>query len=176
MLRSEEVWALSKVVPWLNQKFNFDFPAALYPNVLARVRGTPARLGDAVEGLSWEDLVRKRNGKWSIQENVGHLLDVEGLFWRRLQEYVIGSESLTAASYKNLELKHNERQIGTILTEFRSARARQVALLIGLRPDDFARTAWHPRLKISMRLVDHLLFVSEHDDHHLARIWELRSI
>jgi hypothetical protein len=24
-----------------------------------------------------------------------------------------------------------------------------------------------------MRLVDHLYFVAEHDDHHLARIWEL---
>jgi hypothetical protein len=23
-----------------------------------------------------------------------------------------------------------------------------------------------------MRLVDHLYFVAEHDDHHLARIWE----
>jgi hypothetical protein len=26
-----------------------------------------------------------------------------------------------------------------------------------------------------MRLVDHLYFVAEHDDHHLARIWELLS-
>jgi hypothetical protein len=26
-----------------------------------------------------------------------------------------------------------------------------------------------------MRLVDHLYFVAEHDDHHLARIWELTS-
>jgi len=24
-----------------------------------------------------------------------------------------------------------------------------------------------------MRLVDHLYFVAEHDDHHLAQIWEL---
>jgi len=24
-----------------------------------------------------------------------------------------------------------------------------------------------------MRLVDHLYFVAEHDDHHLARVWEL---
>ncbi len=167
---------MSEVVPWLNRKFNFEYPAALYPNVLARIRGTPPRLADAVEGLSREQLVRKRGGKWSIQENAGHLIDVEDLFWRRLQEYVTGAESLTSAPYESIELKHNERQIGAILSEFRSARARQVKLLMGLRPDDFARTAWHPRLKIPMRLVDHLLFVSEHDDHHLARIWELRSV
>jgi hypothetical protein len=28
-------------------------------------------------------------------------------------------------------------------------------------------------LKTPMRLVDHLYFVAEHDDHHLAGIWEL---
>jgi hypothetical protein len=26
-----------------------------------------------------------------------------------------------------------------------------------------------------MRLVDYLLFIAEHDDHHLARMWELRG-
>jgi hypothetical protein len=35
----------------------------------------------------------------------------------------------------------------------------------------FARAALHPRLKTPMRLVDHLYFVAEHDDHHLAYIW-----
>jgi hypothetical protein len=37
----------------------------------------------------------------------------------------------------------------------------------------FARSIPHPRLKTPMRLVDHFYFVAEHDDHHLARIWEL---
>jgi hypothetical protein len=37
----------------------------------------------------------------------------------------------------------------------------------------FARSMLHPRLKTPMRLVDHLFFVAEHDDHHLAKIWEL---
>jgi len=30
------------------------------------------------------------------------------------------------------------------------------------------KTAWHPRLKVRMRLVDLAYFVAEHDDHHLA--------
>jgi hypothetical protein len=37
----------------------------------------------------------------------------------------------------------------------------------------FARTMLHPRLKQPMRLVDHLYFVAEHDDHPLAFIWGL---
>jgi hypothetical protein len=38
---------------------------------------------------------------------------------------------------------------------------------------DLARVLPHPRLKTQMRLVDHLYFVAEHDDHHLAHIWKL---
>ena len=164
---------MSEVVPWLDRRFNFDFPASLYPNILARVRGTPPRMDDAVHGLSREQLVVKHGGRWSIQENAGHLLDEEDLFWRRLKEYHAGVETLTPAPYQDIELKHNDGQIETILRDFRAARERQVQLLTGFRPDDFARTAWHARLKVSMRLVDHLLFMAEHDDHHLARIWEL---
>ncbi|MBZ5600632.1 MAG: DinB family protein [Acidobacteriia bacterium] len=165
---------MTEVVPWVGRTFKFEFPVSLYPNVLARVRGTPPRLEDAVHGLSREQLIAKRSGKWSIQENAGHLLDAEDLFWRRLQGYRAGAETLTPAPYENVDLKHNDREIGTILGAFRAARERQVELLTGLPPDDFARTAWHARLKVAMRLVDHLLFIAEHDDHHLARIWELR--
>jgi hypothetical protein len=42
-------------------------------------------------------------------------------------------------------------------------------------PAAFSRTALHPRLGTPMRLLDHVLFIAEHDDHHLARIsWLLR--
>ena len=165
---------MTEVVPWINRNFTFDFPVSLYPNILARVRGTPPRLEDAASGLSREQLIVKHGGKWSIQENAGHLLDAEEMHWRRLQEYQAGAETLIPAPYQNTELKHNAQQIGTILSDFCAARERQVELLTSFRPDDFARTAWHARLKVAMRLVDYLLFIAEHDDHHLARIWELR--
>jgi hypothetical protein len=45
--------------------------------------------------------------------------------------------------------------------------------LDSLAPEMFSRSMLHPRLKQSMRLVDHLFFVAEHADHHLATIWAL---
>lgn len=165
---------MSVIPKWTERTFQFDFPVSVYPNVLARIRGTAARLEDTVRGLSREALTRKPEGKWSIQENAGHLLDEEPLFATRLGEYLAGAASLTPAPYKNLELTHNNREIGDILSGFRAARERLVGRLDILNPEDFARTAFHPRLKVWMRLVDHLLFIAEHDDHHLARIWELR--
>ena len=166
---------MTAISPWVNRRFNFDFPVSLYPNILARFRGTPARLEEAVRDLSREQLIARPDGKWSLQENAGHLLDVENLFRTRVHEFLAGAESLTPAPYETVELKHNNVAIENILERFRSARAQDLAELANLRPDDFARTAWHGRLQVSMRLVDHLFFFAEHDDHHLARIWELRA-
>jgi uncharacterized damage-inducible protein DinB len=166
---------MSAISPWTQRSFSFDFPLSLYPNILARLRGTAARLEEVVRGLSRERLVAKPDGKWSIQENAGHLLDEENLFQTRLKEYLVGAKSLTPAPYATVELTHNNVEIESILGRFRRARAEDLAELATLRSDDFGRTAWHGRLQVSMRLVDHLFFFAEHDDHHLARIWELRA-
>jgi uncharacterized damage-inducible protein DinB len=162
------------MVAWVERRFNFDFPVDLYLNILARFRGTPARLEDAVRDLPRERLVARPDGKWSIQENAGHLLDEEDLFGKRLDDYLAGAEFLTPAAYQHRDLPYNNWDLVDILNRFRAARGRQVQRLLALRSDDFSRSAWHPRLKVQMRLVDHLLFFAEHDDHHLARIWEIR--
>lgn len=48
-----------------------------------------------------------------------------------------------------------------------------VARLEALTPEDFRRTAMHPRLKQPMRVVDMMLFHAEHDDDHFARVRSL---
>jgi hypothetical protein len=63
-----------------------------------------------------------------------------------------------------------------ILAEFRAAREKLLKRVEELDHSLFARAIPHPRLKTPMRLVDHLYFVAEHDDHHLARIWDLIHI
>jgi hypothetical protein len=50
-----------------------------------------------------------------------------------------------------------------------------VERLAGWSPAEFERSALHPRLKQPMRAIDLCLFVAEHDDHHLARVAELRT-
>jgi hypothetical protein len=87
-----------------------------------------------------------------------------------------GSEQLTVADLRNrktAEANHNARPLEQILAEFRAAREELLKRVDALDATLFARAIPHPRLKTPMRLVDHLYFVAEHDDHHLARIWEL---
>jgi len=167
---------MSQVSVWFERRFEFSFPADLYPNICARLRGTPARLEETLRSRPHEILIRKVQEKWSAQEHAGHLLDLEQLWLARVGDYVAGSDQLTATDLNNRktdEAHHNARQLEEILTGFRAARGRLLERVDALDAALFARAIPHPRLKAPMRLVDHLYFVAEHDDHHLARIWEL---
>jgi uncharacterized damage-inducible protein DinB len=167
---------MSQVPMWFERKFEFWFPVEVFPNLCARLRGTPARLEEELRRRSHEILIRKAQEKWSAQEHAGHLLDLEPLWLARLGDYVSASGELTPADLKNRktdEAKHNARPMEQILTDFRAARERLLKAVGELDASLFGRAMLHPRLKVPMRLVDHLYFVAEHDDHHLARIWEL---
>ena len=161
---------------WFDRKFEFSFPVELLPNLRARLRGTPARLEEMLRGQSHAILVAKPEGKWSAQEHAGHLLDLESLWLARVGDYAAESSQLTAADLTNRktdEANHNARPLEELLTQFRAARGKLLKQVEELDPALFARTIAHPRLKTPMRLVDHLYFAAEHDDHHLAQIWAL---
>jgi uncharacterized damage-inducible protein DinB len=161
---------------WFERKFEFSFPVELQPNLCARLRGTPARLEETIRGAARELLVSKPTDKWSAQEHAGHLLDLEPLWLARVDDYLAGASKLTAADLSNRkthQAQHNNRPISEILADFRNARLRLVSQAEKIDPAIFARAIPHPRLQTPMRLVDHLYFVAEHDDHHLTQIWAL---
>ena len=169
---------MSQVPVWFERKFEFTFPMEQYPNLCVRLRGTPARLEEMLCGISRDVMVRKPEGKWSAQEHAGHLLDLEPLWSARVDDFLSDGDTLTAADLSNRkthEANHNARELTDILSAFRAARFRLLDRLTTFQPALFSKSKLHPRLKQSMRLVDHLYFVAEHDDHHLARIWELIS-
>ncbi|MGH9500041.1 MAG: DinB family protein [Terriglobales bacterium] len=169
----------TQVPAWFERKFEFAFPVEQYPNLCIRLRGTPARLEEILAGRSRQALVRRVEDKWSAQEHAGHLLDLESLWMARVQDFLEGGETLTSADLTNRktdDANHNARALSEILSEFRQARLRLVERVGEFQPALFAHSMLHPRLKQPMRLVDHLYFVAEHDDHHLARMWELVRI
>ncbi|HTZ59435.1 MAG TPA: DinB family protein [Acidobacteriaceae bacterium] len=161
---------------WFERRFDFAFPVDLYPNLCARLRGTPARLEEALSGHPRDILIARPRQKWSAQENAGHLLDLEPLWLARVDDYVRGSQQLTPTDLNNRktdEANHNAQALRHILAAFRAEREKLLHRLSQLDPTFHSRAIPHPRLQTPMRLVDHLFFVAEHDDHHLARIWEL---
>jgi uncharacterized damage-inducible protein DinB len=161
---------------WFERKFALGLPQEAFPDILERVRGTPVRLEERVGGLGREILVRRAGAAWSIQENVGHLLDLEPLWAGRLEEFARGDDRLRPADLENRkthEARHNDGAIEALLAGFRRARSEIVRRAEALGPADLEHTALHPRLGQPMTVVDHFFFVAEHDDHHLAAIGEL---
>ena len=166
-------------VKWFDRRFDFDFPTGLYPQVMERLRGTPARVEDHINSIPERRLSVREGKSWSINENVGHLIDVEHLMAGRLDDFAGRVETLRAADRQNhrtYEAHYNDKSIESIASEFRRVRGATIARLEQLPPDEFGRRALHPRLAAPMRLVDLMVFHAEHDDHHLARVTEMSRL
>jgi hypothetical protein len=166
-------------IKWIERSFNFNYPVELYPQIIERVRGASARLDEYLNGAPAEVLTRRDEGRWSIQENAGHLFDLDALTLERIEQYVAGVPVLHAADITNKatsEANYNNVPAATIAKLFRERRLEVVNRLESLDAQMFARSAIHPRLNIPMRLVDFVFFEAEHDDYHLARINELLKL
>jgi len=151
----------------------------MYPDLVERLRGAPARLEDHVRGLSAGVLTRSDGETWSIQENAGHLVEIDALPAQRLDDFLAGAETLSAWAGNNDATdaaNFNERDIGEITSGFRAIRMALVDRLDALGEADFARTAIHPRLNKPMRLIDLCEFHAQHDDYHLATIAQLKRL
>jgi uncharacterized damage-inducible protein DinB len=161
---------------WVDRTFHFDLPESLLPVVVERLRGTPARIEDKVRRLPPDLLTRRDGDAWSIQEHIGHLLDLDELHGGRLDDFLAGVEVLRAADMTNRktwDAHYNDRPLAELLVDFRRERGRFVERLDAWDPDLLSLTALHPRLRQSMRVLDMAYFTAEHDDHHLARMTEL---
>lgn len=161
---------------WFERVFDFNYPLELFPCVVERLRGTPARLEELARALPTRILTAKVNDGWTIQEHVGHLFDLDELHAGRLEDYGRKMEYLRPADLSNrktYEAAHNDAPLDRLLADFRATRLDFADRLDALDDEQVARSALHPRLQKRMRVIDMALFVAEHDDHHLASIREM---
>jgi uncharacterized damage-inducible protein DinB len=165
-----------KKVKWFERSFNFSTDQNIFPSIIERLRGTPARLGERFKSIPMDVLETKLDNTWSIKENLGHLTDLEPLWQGRLKDIIKGEMELRPTDLANRKTdlaSHNAKPLDMLLSDFRQIRAQTVVILEGLGEETIFKSALHPRLKTPMRTMDLFLFVAEHDDHHLARITEL---
>jgi hypothetical protein len=164
---------------WVDLKFSFDYPVGKFPALLERLRGTSIRIKELIKGLSSQELTKQQGESWSIQEHIGHLIDLEVLFGKRIADFENSAEVLTAADMSNkktYEANYNKASIDDLLSEFKEIRAKYITLLESYDDETIAKTALHPRLNKPMRVVDLAYFFAEHDDNHLAIIRRLKNL
>ena len=163
---------------WFDRTFPVGLPVANAPALLVRLGRTPDRIAASLHRLQPPLRIYKPDGRWSIQEHAGHLLDLEPLWDRRLDDFDRGAPILEAADLQNRrthEARHNDRDPRDLEQAFRTARMGILARLTAMGPSELARVSRHPRLDQSMSVVDLCSFVAERDDHHLAAMDEIAA-
>ncbi len=161
---------------WFERRFNFDIPVARMPYLIERLRGTPARIEEKVRRVTASALTSRFENTWSIQENIGHLTDLEQLHLARLEDLEQHLTDLRPADLTNKptwDANHNSKTIAAVCREFRTIRQRLVSRLEQWKTEELDFHAMHPRLKVPMRAIDVAVFAAEHDDYHMERVHEL---
>lgn len=160
-------------VKWFERVFDFSSSQNIFPSIVERLRGTPARLEERLRDVPESMLLTHVEKMWTIKEQIGHLIDLESLWQGRLDDIRNGKTELRAtdlANTKTHEANHNETPIQELLATFRRIRGETLVQLATIDEAMIFKSALHPRMKTPMRTIDHFLFVAEHDDHHLASI------
>ena len=164
-----------KRTKWFERQFPSIADNGLFPGILERLEGTPARLNGKFEKSQVNALVRPEEG-WSLHKEIGHLLDLEPLWFARAKQIMEGEQDLIPADLSNKkthETDHDGRSAQDLISGFAAERAKLVALMRSASATALENAARHPRLGTPMKLIDLAFFVAEHDDHHLASMTEL---
>ncbi len=161
-------------------KFQFHEPATLEQrrHWIADVAQTPARMRDAVRGLSTEQLdTPYRPGGWTVRQVVHHVPD------SHLNAYVRFRLALTedAPMVKTYEEARwaelpdaRQAPIKLSLDLLDAVHGRLVLLLESLTPEQWKRTYRHPEMgDVTLERV--LAMYSWHGRHHVAHITSLRE-
>ncbi len=74
------------ITPWIERTFQFNFPIGLFPVIFSRLEGTIFRLQKLTENADENNCSASING-WSVKQHIGHLTDLEELWWKRLMEF-----------------------------------------------------------------------------------------
>ena len=73
--------------PWFERTFDFTFPLGLFPIIFSRLEGSIFRLHSILLNADEEYCSHTAQG-WSVKEHVGHLYDLEELWWQPLQDFL----------------------------------------------------------------------------------------
>lgn len=164
---------------WFDKKFQFDLSQEEFKPILRKLSENPEKIDKLVSELPKDILTKKLDNRWSIQENVGHLIDLEELHIGRIDDFIAGKEILRPADLNNQkteEANHNNKNINDLFAQLRKVRENFIERMKDLDESILHSSSKHPRLNQPMRPIDMAQFVLEHDEHHIQTIKELIRI
>jgi uncharacterized damage-inducible protein DinB len=147
--------------------------------MLEDIAATPARLREAVAGLTGEQLdTPYREGGWTLRQVVHHVPDSHLNAYCRLK-LALTEEQPTIRPYdESLWAKLEDVQrtpVEVSLTLLESLHSRWMDLFRSMKPDDFRRTFRHPEHDGTQTLDWLVAMYSWHGRHHVGHITSTRQ-
>ena len=148
------------------------------PRLIDQIAEAPARLREAVKGLSPSQIdTPYRDGGWTVRQVVHHLPDSHLNSYTRFKLALTEDEPTIKPYDEDQWAKLYDAQSAPLevsLALLESLHARWVILLRTLTEKDFARAFIHPELG-AVSLTKSLGLYAWHGRHHVAHITSLRE-
>lgn len=117
------------------------------------------------------------DGKWSIKESLGHLIDAERIFAYRVLRISRGDETPIEGFEQDGYIENayfNRRSFSDLLEEFSLSRRANLLAINNLNDDGWTRIGTASNAKVSVRALIYIM--AGHIEHHLAIFKEKYSI
>jgi hypothetical protein len=140
-----------------------DILEAQRQDFVSRVKGIPAALGDH----------RYAEGKWSVKEVVGHVIDVERVFGYRMMAFARGDKTPLPSMEQDEYAaggKFGARTLEDLAEEFSHLRSSHLTLIRSLDDEVSARTGTASGFEFTVRAIAYVL--AGHAEHHLGVLAE----
>lgn len=112
-------------------------------------------------------------GKWTIKEVIGHLIDAERVLCYRAMRISRGDKTPLPGFNENMfatQAGYNERDISSILAEFLALRDASILFFRNLNADKFDEVGIANSITVSVRQI--MFFIIAHTEHHFKVINE----
>ena len=166
-------------VRWFDRQFDSNTSLEYFDEFLQRLEHFPAVLHQLLKNCPKEVSTYKMEDKWSINENIGHLILLEGLWRIRFRDIKEGKPDMSPTDLNNTatdESSFNNMLFEELIKNLASERHKTIAMLQKMSEEDLLKTSMHPRLHQPMNIIDLMYFVAEHDLHHLNAIQSIIGI
>lgn len=170
------LFAMMNQEKWLNRTWQFGQNEDCFDSIVESLSQTPGVIQNLIRDSDTGLLIHKSESAWSVNEHIGHLLTMESLWIARLDDFVMKNATLRPWNGHNQDTdagQFNSQRASKILEDFADIRQAHLNLLSKYSEKRTSMTAFHERLGQIFTLCDHLMFMLEHDRHHLQTITHL---
>jgi uncharacterized damage-inducible protein DinB len=116
-------------------------------NLTAVLKTTPQRWHQLTQNFS-DDLLRRKplEGEWSALECLLHLIDIDNIFFSRVQSFLAGEDFAAFDPDKQGTKLSDTTSPADVAKQFDDLRTDSLKLIATITPDDLSREASHSEL------------------------------